>query len=33
MNFDYFDSDSATALVWEKYMKVVASCLIKIYHN
>lgn len=26
-------SDSATALVWERYMKVIASCLVKIYHN
>lgn len=28
-----FKSDSATALVWERYMKVISSCLVKIYHN
>jgi len=26
-------SDSATAVVWERYMKVIGSCLVKIYHN
>ena len=27
------NSDSATAAVWERYMKVIGSCLVKIYHN